>query len=312
MFEFMNDLVCAPAPSGEAPGPQYSAPPPTSAGGDLTAPGYQYNPMQAATIDLYGMSADFTNQVDSGGAGGAPAVPQGGQEGAGGTSGGASTVQAEPDPVQQIIDRHMSQHAGGRPEDQVHQALWGGNDWGRRSNPKLNGHGELDGVQQERRRTDPNNLNTDLAAADHYLFARDLADGVGGMVGKATGSSSLGAVAGMGIGALEFAAMPLYDGYKALAYGMKDHPVLSAMAAGALALNPAVALGVGLFGDKLGDGMLKLIANPGEVPSRPTMKSVGWGMKGALDGISDNWNRLWEPSESVPGGGGGAHGASGA
>lgn len=294
MFEEMSQLICGEPSSAEPSAAPYSAAPATaSSTADISGPTPASAAMPASSVDLYNMAADFTQQMDSSGAGGAPAS-QGEFEGAGGTS-GATSVR-EPDPVQTIIDRHMAPYQDLPVDQRLNAALFGGG-------------APTPGLQPYRRANDPNNQDTDLAAADHYLFARAIPNYVGAGIGKGIGgflgggavAQGVGNFVGGGAGVIAGLGMlPIvagYDAYKAIGHGLKDHNLAAGAALGAAGMMfpplAPLALGTLLGGDMVGDQMLKLIANKGETPSQATLKSVGWGMKGAVAGTADNLARMF-------------------
>lgn len=294
MFEEMSQLVCAEPSSAEpAAAPYTPAPTTASSTADGGVPMPAASTPKAASVDLYNMAADFTQQMDSSGAGGAPAS-QGEFEGAGGTSG--ATAVSDPDPVQTILDRHLAPYQDLPVDKRLDAALFGGG-------------AATPGLQPYRRQHDPNNQDTDLAAADHYLFARaipnyvgaGISKGLGGFLGGGAVAQGIGNAVGGGAGAIAGLGMlPIvagYDAYKAVGHGLKDHNLAAGAALGAAGMMfpplAPLALGTLLGGDRVGDQMLKLIANKGETPSQATLKSVGWGMKGAAAGTVDNLSRMF-------------------
>ncbi len=294
MFEEMSQLLCGEPSSAEPSAAQYTpAPTPASSTADINGPTPVSTATSASSVDLYNMAADFTQQMDSSGAGGAPGS-QGGYQGAGGTSG--ATAVPEADPVQTILDRHMAPYQDLPVDKRIDAALFGGG-------------AMTPGLQPYRRAHDPNNQDTDLAAADHYLFARALPNyvgagiskGLGGFLGGGAIAQGVGNAVGGGAGVIAGLGMlPIvagYDAYKAIGHGLKDHHLAAGAALGTagMLLPPLapLALGTLLGGDMLGDQMLKLIANKGETPSQATLKSVGWGMKGAVAGTVDNLSRMF-------------------
>lgn len=200
--------------------------------------------------------------ADMSGAGGAPGYdPRGGGEGAPGWEQPPETE----DPVQAIIDAQLAKHSDKERPEQLKAAI--------------------SDTSAYRRANDPDNKDEDWAAADHYIYGRkmtvDMADGVGDALSPYVGeevADTAGAVAGtlggLGVGLV---LVPGYDAYKAVGYGMKD-------------------AGEFLGWDGLantGTGMLTGVTN-GELPSRPTLRSMGWGMQGAAEGIGDGWGAAWD------------------
>ena len=153
------------------------------------------------------------------------------------------------------------------------------------------GVGDYDGAWSaaygDRGKLDPKNEDEDLASAEHYLWARKFADD------NARGNGKLGDVAGMATGLLTAGLTVGYQGYKGAAYAMKDHSTalgLGMMATGVGLIPGAMML---LGGEQAGDGMLKAVSSNDSLPSRPSMKELGWGLKGSGDAIADHWNKLW-------------------
>lgn len=205
--------------------------------------------------------------ADMSGAGGAPGYEDPGKGGAEGSPGWTPEEAAAPrvDPVQQIIDEQLAKHADKERPEQLAAAI--------------------SDTSATRQKMDPGNKNEDWAAADHYIYGRkmgiDAADWVGDKLSPYVGEEvgdTVGAVAGTVTGlATGLVLVPGYDAYKAVGYGMKDFGDWS---------------GCDTIGG-WGDGMLRGVTN-GELPSRPTLKSVGWGMQGAAAGIGDSWGAAWD------------------
>jgi len=173
----------------------------------------------------------------------------------------------EPSRVQQIIDEKYAHN-----KDMTSPGPW------------EMAHSEALG---DRSSKDPNNQDEDLAAAEHYLWGRASADQTARKVG-----GPLGHLAAMGDGLATGLLAVGYEGYKTAGYAMKDHNMLlgGAMAATGVGLLPGLAMMA--FGDDAGEGMLKAISANDKLPSKPSLKSLGWGLKGSGDAISDHFWQL--------------------
>jgi hypothetical protein len=123
-------------------------------------------------------------------------------------------------------------------------------------------------VQTERREDDPTNQDTDLAAAEHYLYARHSAMEAGDNYGP------LGAI---GDSMLTSALTVGYDGAKMAGFGVKDY-----------------------VSEDAGDWLLEtLVENTSgatdTLPSRPTLNSMASGIAGANEGMGESiWNWISE------------------
>ena len=181
-----------------------------------------------------------------------------------------ATTEQETSPVQRKIDE-ITARKGGFSNYSPSENAW-------------------DAAQWDRKTLDPKNKDEDLAAAEHYLWGKASADKTerdhgGGVWGNLLAMGDAAATGVMAVG---------YEGLKAGAFAMKDHNMLLGAAMMSTGIGIPAGLAMMAGGDTVADWALHKVSATDELPSDPSLKSLGWGLKGAGDAFGEHFLKMFE------------------